>query len=121
MLTRWARGNKGPHAGVFPLQEVVKMLSSETANAVALNDRGIIAPGYRADLNVIDFDKLHLHLPKMFHDLPSGRGRLGQDVDGYTATIVRGEVTYRNGASTGALPGRLVRGAQTATAELVAG
>ena len=120
MLTRWARGNKGPHTGAFPLQQVVKMLTSETAQAVGLNDRGVIAPGYRADINVIDFDALRLHVPRMINDLPSGRARLGQDVDGYSATIVRGEVTYRDGVATGVLPGRLVRGAQTPRHEMAA-
>lgn len=120
MLTRWARGNAGPHAGIFPIQEVVKMLAAETASAVGLHDRGLIVPGYRADLNVIDFDHLQLHAPKMVCDLPSGRGRLGQKVDGYTATIVHGEVTYRGGIATGALPGRLVRGAQSPKPEAVA-
>ncbi len=116
MLARWTEGHRGPHPGVLPLSQVVKMLSSETAETVGLCDRGVIAPGYRADLNVVDFDKLNLHIPRMIYDLPSGRGRLGQTVDGYVATVVNGEVTYRDGVATGALPGRLVRGPQAAKA-----
>ena len=77
-------------------------------------DRGRLAPGYRADINVIDYDRLTLHAPEVAHDLPAGGRRLIQRAEGYTATIVAGEVNYRNGEATGRLPGRLVRGAQVA-------
>ena len=72
----------------------------------------MIAPGYKADVNVIDYDRLHLHPPKVHYDLPVGGRRLLQQVDGYDATIVSGVVTQRGGAATGARPGRLVRGAR---------
>jgi N-acyl-D-aspartate/D-glutamate deacylase len=64
----------------------------------------------KADLNIIDYERLHLHAPVPTYDLPTGARRLSQKADGYVATIVSGEVTYRDGEHTGALPGRLVRG-----------
>ena len=79
---------------------------------MGLLDRGVIAPGMRADLNVIDFDQLRCERPEIAYDLPSGAKRFLQRARGYVATLVAGEVTYRNGAATGALPGRLVRGHQ---------
>jgi len=81
-----------------------------------LRDRGQVAPGYKADLNVIDLDRLKLHAPRVVRDLPAQGRRLSQKADGYAATVVSGQVTYRDGEPTGALPGRLVRGAQTAPA-----
>jgi N-acyl-D-aspartate/D-glutamate deacylase len=113
MLSHWARGH---HGGALPLPLVVRGLTAETARAVGLADRGLIAKGYRADINIIDFDRLALHMPEIVYDLPSGGGRLHQRADGYVATIVNGQVTYREGVATGNLPGRLVRGAQTAPA-----
>ena len=83
---------------------------------MGLDDRGVIAPGFKADLNLIDLDRLHLHAPEVAHDLPSGGRRLVQRANGYTATIVKGAVVYRDGLSTDALPGRLVRGPQAAAA-----
>jgi N-acyl-D-aspartate/D-glutamate deacylase len=74
----------------------------------------VLAPGYRADVNVIDFDNLTARRPEMRHDLPAGGRRLVQAADGYVATVVAGAVTYENGEATGALPGRLVRGPQPA-------
>ena len=79
---------------------------------VGLGDRGRLAPGYKADINVIDLDRLHVAAPHSVHNLPGGGRRLEQKAEGYRATIVAGEVTYRDGAFTGALPGRLVRGAR---------
>jgi N-acyl-D-aspartate/D-glutamate deacylase len=79
-----------------------------------LNDRGLIAPGYRADLNVIDFDRLALGMPRIVHDLPAGGRRLIQLASGYDATIVRGVIIGREDTETGARPGRLVRGPQAA-------
>jgi len=76
---------------------------------VGLTDRGRIAPGLRADLNVIDLERLSLAAPRMVYDLPSGAGRLDQEAQGYVATIVAGAPTYRDGQATGALPGRLIR------------
>jgi N-acyl-D-aspartate/D-glutamate deacylase len=111
-LQRWADVNGGP----LSVEQVIKGLTSETASSVGLDDRGIIAPGYRADLNVIDIAKAKVGRPELIHDLPTGATRLHQSATGYDVTIVAGEVTYRNGVATGALPGRLVRGAQHAPA-----
>ena len=76
---------------------------------MGLTDRGLVAPGFKADLNLIDFDRLALCPPEISHDLPGGGHRLVQRAKGYAATIVSGRVTYREGAHTGVLPGRLVR------------
>jgi N-acyl-D-aspartate/D-glutamate deacylase len=113
MLTRWA---KGRHGRSLPLQRVIRMITHETAAAVGLNDRGLLKPGCKADVNLIDLDRLTLHRPEMVHDLPSGGGRLFQRADGYRATLVSGVVTHRDGQATGELPGRLVRGHQPAPA-----
>lgn len=83
---------------------------------VGLHDRGMILPGLRADLNVIDYDHLTLLAPTTVHDLPAGGRRLMQRAKGYVATIVAGQVIYRDGDPTGALPGRLLRGARCAPA-----
>lgn len=85
----------------------------DTAQAVGLRDRSLLQLGYQADINVLDFDRLHLHAPQTVYDLPSGGRRIIQRAEGYVATIVSGEVVYADGAATGALPGRLVRGPQT--------
>ena len=108
MLERWSRAR----AGHIPIEEVIRRLTSETACAVGLCDRGIIAPGYRADLNLIDIERIAVGRPQMVRDLPNGGARIGQLASGYVATLVAGEVTYREGVPTGALPGRLIRGAQ---------
>ena len=79
---------------------------------VGLLDRGVIAPGMKADINVIDFDNLRLRRPVMAYDLPAGGRRLLQKAEGYDANIVSGVITYRSGEATGKLPGRLVRGQQ---------
>jgi N-acyl-D-aspartate/D-glutamate deacylase len=89
-------------------------MTGDTAALVGLNDRGRIAPGYKADINVIDFDKLRIERPYMVHDLPLGGKRLLQRTRGYVSTIVSGIEVYRDGEATGALPGRLVRGPQKA-------
>jgi N-acyl-D-aspartate/D-glutamate deacylase len=94
------------------LPTAVKMLSREPAEAVGLRDRGLIAPGYKADLNIIDIGKMALHMPRVVRDLPAGGKRLWQGSEGYVATIVNGVVTYREGTHSGALPGRLVRGSR---------
>ncbi len=110
LLTHWARDRyrgKG-----LPLEYVVKKQAADTAALFGLNDRGTIAVGKKADINVIDFDHLTLHTPRMAYDLPAGGRRLIQDASGYVATMVSGQVTRRDGKATGALPGRLVRGAR---------
>jgi N-acyl-D-aspartate/D-glutamate deacylase len=109
LLTYWGRDRA---TGRFPLEELVRRQTSDTAGAVGLNDRGVIAPGKKADLNVIDFANLRLARPDMVFDLPAGGRRLLQPATGYDATIVSGRVTYRHGVATGALPGVLVRGPQ---------
>ncbi|MDO7842318.1 N-acyl-D-amino-acid deacylase family protein [Sphingomonas immobilis] len=106
-LQYWARDVAA--AQRIPLAKAVAALTSAAADTVGLSDRGRLRPGYKADLNVIDFDALKLHVPSVTHDLPAGGRRLRQIADGYAATIVSGVVTYRDGAPTGALPGRLVR------------
>lgn len=111
LLTHWARDRqRGPK---IPLELLVKMQSHDTAITVGLNDRGLIKPGYKGDLNIIDFEKLRLHSPQVIHDLPANGRRLSQTAEGYRATIVSGVVTYRDGVATGNLPGRLIRGAQS--------
>jgi len=91
---------------------VVKALSSDNARVVGLGDRGLVSPGYKADLNLIDIDRLALLAPEVHHDLPAQGRRLSQRASGYIATIVNGIVTAREGIPTGQLPGRLVRGAR---------
>ena len=98
---------RGP---IFPLEFTVHKMTRDTALVYGLNDRGVIAPGFRADLNIIDFDQLALEDPKMVYDLPAGGKRLIQKARGYVATICKGEVTYEHGVHTGAMPGRLLRG-----------
>jgi N-acyl-D-aspartate/D-glutamate deacylase len=96
------------------LPDAIRMLTSEPAELAGFRDRGVVAPGYKADLNVLDLPKLHLHAPRTARTLPAGGRRLTQRAEGYRATVVSGTVTYRDGEHTGALPGRLVRGAQPA-------
>ncbi|MGH7025104.1 MAG: N-acyl-D-amino-acid deacylase family protein [Caulobacteraceae bacterium] len=118
MVTHWTRDRtRGPK---LPLAEVIRMQTRDTARLLGLDDRGLIAPGYRADINVIDYDRLALHAPSVAYDLPSGGRRLIQKASGYAATLVAGEVTYRDGEATGALPGRLVRGARGAPMAMAA-
>ncbi len=110
LLTHWTRDRSRGEKLSIPF--VVAAQSRKTALSVGLADRGLIAPGYKADINVIDYGRLHLHPPKVHYDLPVGGRRLLQQVDGYEATIVSGVVTQREGRPTGARPGRLVRGVQ---------
>ncbi len=112
LLTHWTRDRSRGEKLSIPF--VVAAQSRKTALSVGLADRGLIAPGYKADINVIDYGRLHLHPPKVHYDLPVGGRRLLQQVDGYEATIVSGVVTQRDGKPTGARPGRLVRGVQGA-------
>ncbi|HIG02191.1 MAG TPA: D-aminoacylase [Myxococcales bacterium] len=114
MLSHWVRDrDRGPK---LPVELVVQRMTSDTANLYGLRDRGLIAPGYKADLNVIDLDTVGLKLPEMVFDLPAGGRRLIQRADGYRYTLVNGQVTMRDGEPTGELPGRLVRGEQSAPA-----
>ncbi len=111
LLTRYVRD--GDELS-FDLAQAVHMLSAKAAQAVGLNDRGILRVGAKADVNVVDFAKLKLHLPEIVRDLPAGGRRLHQQATGFDATIVSGEIIRRFDKSTGARPGRLVRGAQQA-------
>jgi N-acyl-D-aspartate/D-glutamate deacylase len=105
LLTYWGRQKKR-----WPVEELVRRLTSDTAAAAGLGDRGVIAVGKKADLNVIDYAGLEAGRPYVTYDLPAGGRRLMQKVRGYEATIVSGTLTYRNGEATGALPGRMVKG-----------
>jgi len=109
LFTYW-----GKQRNLLPVEEVVRRLTSDTAAAAGLGDRGLIGIGKKADLNVIDHDRLAFGRPYVAYDLPAGGKRLLQKADGYDATIVSGTVTYRNGEATGALPGRMVKGQRAA-------
>jgi N-acyl-D-aspartate/D-glutamate deacylase len=118
MVTHWTRDRT--RGEKLPLGRVVRMQTRDTAEAVGLLDRGRLKPGYRADINVIDYRKLKLHAPQVVYDLPAGGRRLIQRASGYVASVVGGEVTYRDGEPTEKLPGRLVRGARAAPLALAA-
>ena len=113
MLAHWARDRDDQRLG-YPMR--FAMMTSVPARVAGLADRGRIAVGYKADLNVIDHAALRLHKPVITHDLPAGGRRLDQTADGYVATIVSGEVIAENGVPTDARPGKLVRGRQPAPA-----
>ncbi|HXY93124.1 MAG TPA: amidohydrolase family protein [Acidimicrobiia bacterium] len=110
LLQFW--GRDAPDGERLPIEWIVKQQCADTAALVGLGDRGVLAPGWRADVNVIDLDALAIGAPEMLHDLPAGGRRLVQRATGYRATLVAGEVVTRDGEPTGALPGRLVRGAR---------
>lgn len=107
LLTHWGRDRS--RGAQIPLEVLVRRQSHDTARAVGLEDRGVLLPGMKADINLIDFDNLRVRAPEIVHDLPAGGARLEQRADGYLATLVSGEVTYENGVATEALPGRLIR------------
>jgi N-acyl-D-aspartate/D-glutamate deacylase len=110
LLTHWARDrSRGERIG---LTELIALQTRATAEAVGLLDRGLLEPGMKADINVIDFDNLTLRRPTMAFDLPAGGKRLLQRAEGYLHTIVSGAEVYAGGEHTGALPGHLVRGAR---------
>jgi len=107
LLTHWLRDRKrGPK---LPLEYLVKKQTGDTAALYGMNDRGRIQAGRRADINLIDLDKVRLHEPRLVNDLPAGAARILQDADGYAATLVNGVVTRRDGRVTGERPGRLLR------------
>jgi N-acyl-D-amino-acid deacylase len=108
LLSYWTRDRT--RGARLTLPEAVRALCHDTARLVGLNDRGVIAEGYNADINVIDYANLHLASPRVAFDLPEQGRRLTQRASGYVATIVNGTVVYRHGVATGALPGQLARG-----------
>jgi N-acyl-D-aspartate/D-glutamate deacylase len=108
MLTHWARDRtRGPK---LPLEYIVHRQTRQTAELYGLNDRGLVAPGMKADLNVIDLDALRFGPPRMAFDLPAAGRRLVQRASGYRATVVSGVQIVEDDEFTGALPGQLVRG-----------
>ena len=110
ILTHWGRDRtRGPK---LPLEWLIAKQTRNNAEVVGLHDRGALLPGLKADVNVIDFDGLTLHSPEIVHDLPAGGKRLIQRADGYTASIVSGQIAFREGEPTGVLNGKMVRGAQ---------
>lgn len=117
LLQHWVRDRAGKRVS---LEHAVKRQCRDTARLYGLEDRGVIAPGYLADINVIDFDTLKLGKPWLAFDLPAGGKRLLQKADGYVCTIKSGEVTFRNGEYLGVHPGRLIRGPQRAPTALAA-
>jgi N-acyl-D-aspartate/D-glutamate deacylase len=107
MLTHWGRDRKrGPG---LPLEYLVKRQTSETADFFGFHDRGRLLPGKRADINLIDFNRLRLRAPEVVHDLPAGGRRLVQRAEGYAMTLVASIPVFEQGEHTGAKPGRLVR------------
>ena len=110
MLTHWTRDRARGER--LPLEWIVKRMTQDTARLYGLGDRGVLAPGKKGDVNVIDYEALQLELPQATHDLPTEAMRLIQRSRGYEATIVSGEVISRHGEETGARPGRLIRGAR---------
>ena len=109
LLQWWGRDRP---EGRLPVELLVRKQTRATAETVGLLDRGLLAPGYRGDVNVIDFEGLRLHAPEFAYDLPAGGRRLLQRADGYLHTFVAGTEIRAGGESTGATPGRLIRGAQ---------
>ena len=108
MLTHWARDRS--RGGRIPLEHIVHRQTQRTAQLYGLNDRGVLAPGYRADVNILDYDQLSLGAPEVLYDLPAGGRRLVQRASGYVATYCNGVMTYQGGAPTGKQPGQLIRG-----------
>ncbi len=118
MLTHWVRDRKRGER--VPLEWMVRKQTSETASLYGLNDRGLIKAGYKADINIIDFENLKILSPRMVYDLPTDARRLIQEAEGYRMTICSGEIIFENGKETGALPGKLIRGPQSAPANVAA-
>jgi N-acyl-D-aspartate/D-glutamate deacylase len=107
LLTHWAR-DAAP-SDRMPIEFVIQRQCADTARMVGLLDRGVVAPGYKADVNVIDFDNLALPIPEYVHDFPNGAGRYVQRASGYDCTLVNGQVFMEGGEHTGSLAGRTVR------------
>ena len=111
LLSYWTRDRQGERLG---LAEAIRMLTSDPAAVAQLGDRGVLAPGYKADINVIDYDQLGLDGPRVVRDMPAGGKRIAQQTHGYAATLVSGTIIRRDDQATQARPGKLVRGIQHA-------
>jgi N-acyl-D-amino-acid deacylase len=107
MLTHWSRDRS--RGRTLPLEMLIKRQTSETADFFGLTDRGRLAPGLRADVNLIDYERLQVQKPELVHDMPAGGRRFVQKVEGYEATLVAGTPIFEQGRHTGAMPGKLVR------------
>ena len=107
MLQHWVRDRT--RGAKLPVETAIKMITKDPADLYGLKDRGVLVAGKKADINVIDLEAMHLHMPRVTNDLPTGAPRLLQSADGYVATMVSGQITCRNGVDTGARPGGLVR------------
>ena len=107
LVQHWSRDRS--RGTKLPLETVIKMQTSETANLLGIKDRGVLEKGYKADINIIDYEGLTLHEPEIINDLPAGGRRLVQKASGYDYTIVSGEIAFIKGEATGALNGRLIR------------
>ena len=107
LIQHWGRDRT--RGKKIPLEKLISMQTLETSRLLGINDRGVLKEGYKADINVIDFDNLTLHEPEVLHDLPAGGRRLVQKASGYEYTIVSGQIAFENGEATGALNGRLIR------------
>lgn len=112
MLTHWTRDRT--RGSKFPIEQIVRIQTKDTAEQYGLLDRGVLKPGMKADVNIIDYDNLSFTHPEMRFDLPAGGRRLWQGAHGYKATILSGVIVARDDQPTGALPGRLIRGPQRA-------
>jgi N-acyl-D-aspartate/D-glutamate deacylase len=117
MITRWI---KGRHGRSISLPEGIKAITLDPAVAAGMLDRGVIKPGYKGDLNVIDLENFTLYRPLLIKNMPANAGRVIMPTKGYRATIVSGEITRRDDKETGALPGRLIRGRQPAPVAVAA-
>ena len=107
LIQHWGRDRK--RGKRIPLEKLISKQTLETSRLLGINDRGVLKEGYKADINIIDFDNLTLHEPEVLYDLPAGGRRLVQKASGYEYTIVSGQVAFKDGEATGALNGRLIR------------
>lgn len=119
LLTHWARDRT--RGATIPIEELIENQTRRTARCYGLLDRGVLAQGMKADINVINFDELKIHAPRVAYDLPANGKRYLQDISGYHTTICAGEIIYRDGQATGNLPGQLIRGPQPAPTAIGAG
>jgi len=107
LIQHWGRDRK--RGKKIPLEKLISMQTHETSRLLGIKDRGVLKEGYKADINVIDFENLTLHEPEVVYDLPAGGRRLVQRASGYEYTIVSGQIAFKDGESTGVLNGRLIR------------